>query len=101
LKKGIAFLLAPIHFVHITFFFLSTSKEAIKQDLKRYYSISKSDIVNLIFALTFVPEFRALFYYRLGKVRYLIKWMHPVFLNLHIYTSEIGPGLKIQHGFIR
>jgi serine O-acetyltransferase len=85
--------------LHIVFFLFSKDKNIILLDLKRYYSKSKSNVFNLIYVLTFIPEFRALFYYRIGKARYLIQWLHPVFLNLYFYTPKIGAGLKIQHGF--
>lgn len=84
---------------HVVVFMLSKQREIIVLDLNRYYSKSKLNIINLVYALTFISEFRALFYYRIGKVQYLIQWLHPVFLNLYFYTPNIGAGLKIQHGF--
>jgi serine O-acetyltransferase len=85
--------------MHILFFIISINKKYISDDLKKYYSGLNFQILNLVYALTYISEFRALLYYRLGKRRYLIQWLHPVFLNLYFYTSKIGPGLKIQHGF--
>ena len=44
------------------------------------------------------PEFRSLFYYRIGGKK-LLKFLLPEMPNLYIYTKEIGKGLFIQHGF--
>lgn len=49
--------------------------------------------------MTFYPEYRSLFYYRLGwigKILYLLCRPMP---TLYIRTKDIGPGLFIQHGF--
>ena len=45
------------------------------------------------------PEFRNLFYYRLGDYSAFLRWMFPPLPTLHISTASIGPGLFIQHGF--
>lgn len=99
MKKLLLIFLGLFKVVHVVFFLFSKQKNIILLDLKRYYSKSKNSIINLLYALTFISEFRALFYYRIGKARYLIQWLHPVFLNLYFYTLNIGAGLKIQHGF--
>lgn len=45
------------------------------------------------------PEFRSLFYFRLGWPSRLVSWLCPPEPTLHICTRDIGPGLFIQHGF--
>ena len=52
-----------------------------------------------IYFLTFFPEFRNLFYYRIGWVSNLIKWLCPKMNTLYLHVEDIGPGLFIQHGF--
>jgi serine O-acetyltransferase len=50
--------------------------------------------------MTRFPEFRNLFYYRIGGVRArLLSWLCPPMSTLYILTPKIGPGLFIQHGF--
>lgn len=49
--------------------------------------------------MTFYPEFRNIFYYRLGMLgRLFVPLCRPV-ATLYIVTPKIGPGLFIQHGF--
>lgn len=98
--KIIAFIFfLPLHLPHLIVFLLSPLKDCIAKDLKHHTLKWKWNLYDLLYTLTFKPEFRALFYYRIGMFRYLIQWLHPVFLNLYFLTPQIGPGLRIQHGF--
>ena len=99
MKNLLLLISIPFHTLHIVAFWLSTKRHIINSDLKKYYEKYHFQPLNLLYAITFIPEFRALFYYRIGKARYLIQWLHPVFLNLYFLTPKIGAGLKIQHGF--
>lgn len=46
------------------------------------------------------PEFRSIFYYRIGKVKGgLCGLIFPGRRNLYIWTKKIGPGLYIGHGW--
>ena len=49
--------------------------------------------------MTFYPEYRSLFYYRLGVVGRRISFLCRPMPTLYINTKQIGPGLFIQHGF--
>ena len=49
--------------------------------------------------MTFYPEFRNLFYYRIGQLSKVISFLCPAMNTLFIYTPKIGEGLFIQHGF--
>lgn len=99
MKTFLLILLIPFHIPSIIAFWLANNRQIIIADLNRYCTKYYSITGNILYALTFIPEFRALLYYRIGKARYLIQWLHPVFLNLYFYTPNIGAGLKIQHGF--
>lgn len=47
-------------------------------------------------------EFRSLFLYRIGRIRYLIKYLMPkgaVQLGFDVPREKLGGGLFIQHGF--
>ena len=50
-------------------------------------------------AMTFFPEYRNLFYYRIGGIYRLINWMCPQMDTLFIQADHMGAGLFIQHGF--
>jgi serine O-acetyltransferase len=50
--------------------------------------------------MLYYPEFRNLFYYRLGhKTSRFISFLCPKMNTLFINCPTIGPGLFIQHGF--
>jgi len=48
--------------------------------------------------MTFLPEFRNVFYLRAGIKGRLFAWMCPSLATLEIAPTSIGPGLFIQHG---
>lgn len=48
--------------------------------------------------MTFHPEFRSVFYFRVRSARPLSFLLKPM-PTLFIHTKDIGPGLFIQHGF--
>lgn len=84
------------------------SRECIKLDIERWLSClnlgkmpdtTLGVVWSFIQLMTFHPEFRSLFYYRIGwfsKTLHLLCCPMP---TLYIYTEDIGPGLFIQHGF--
>ncbi len=86
---------------------LSADKGGVlKADLARWATIcgleephKTIDFIKIfIILMTFYPEFRNLFYFRLGLKARLFAWMCPHLEGLHIDAKFIGPGLFIQHG---
>lgn len=57
-------------------------------------------ILCLVELLLSKPEFRNVFYLRLGGIKYLLYYLRP-YETLYIFTPsrEFGPGVYIQHGF--
>lgn len=90
-------------FPHLMVFLLHKDNEIIKSDIKRWlieleknYSIN----VGLIYLLSFRKEFRNLFYFRVGNIKYLLNLLCPEFDSLIISKEQnIGEGLFICHGF--
>ena len=79
--------------------------ERFSKDLKRWKSIknlSGTDRQALSFLLSSDKAFRSLFLYRLQNRRLYRRWvklLYPPLDSLYIWTSDIGGGLFIQHGF--
>lgn len=48
--------------------------------------------------MTFENEFRNVFYLRVGKAAWPIRWLCPRLVTLEIESPSIGPGFFIQHG---
>ena len=87
---------------HLILFFLHPKKNVIKYEVTRWLEItnrSKNVVWGFLELMIFLPEFRNLFYYRIGRLSYFIRWMCPSMNTLFIKTKNIGPGLFIQHGF--
>lgn len=92
---------------HIVMLRLSKNRELIKLDTIRWMEIfnkgKESTTIQKIFRfeilMTFSPEYRNLFYNRLGGVSLIISWLCPPVNTLFLTTTEIGSGLFIQHGF--
>jgi serine O-acetyltransferase len=77
-------------------------KAIIKADVLRWngvYIPNASFITGLVFHLCFYPEFRNLFYYRIGAISNLLNIYCGKISTLYLSTSKIGAGLFIQHGF--
>lgn len=87
---------------HLVAFLVSGEKEKIIADYRRWLDIigcSYQGITGLIYLLTFYPEFRNLFYYRIGTAGHLLNIICQKERTLHLLTPDIGGGLYIQHGF--
>lgn len=92
---------------HVAIMLLSANRHIIARDLDRWGSVMFSTVpagtaerIRLFVRLmTFKPEYRNLFYYRVGLVRFALQWLCRPMSTLYIHTKSIGAGLFIQHGF--
>jgi serine O-acetyltransferase len=102
IKKIVVILSAIRLLPHILLFNFHKNKKVIHYDVERWLKITNSGS-NLQFGfltlMTFFPEYRNVFYNRVGKISFLINWLCPKMNTLFILTKNIGPGLFIQHGF--
>lgn len=101
--KVVALLSAIRLLPHIISFNIHHKKDIVKYDIHRWLKCLKIDEntqYGFIHLMTYCPEFRNLFYYRIGFFSHFINWLCPkmntLFLRGH---CQIGPGLFIQHGF--
>lgn len=87
---------------HIILFYFHQNKKIIQAETKKWLGILEvnfSQPYGLIYLLTFYPEFRNLFYHRVGHHKYWLDLICPGRSSLIIATKDIGEGLFIQHGF--
>ena len=87
---------------HIILLNIHPKKDIIKYDVRRWLvccQIEAGIQFGFIYLMTFFPEYRNLFYYRIGFLKYLINCLCPKMNTLFISSNDIGPGLFIQHGF--
>lgn len=59
---------------------------------------SDSDLSVFFYMMDELPEYRTVFYYRLGFDSRAISWIAPAERTLHITCQEIGEGIFINHG---
>jgi serine O-acetyltransferase len=101
--------------IHIVFFKRSSSKEEISADVKRWIQILRPDMLenplleNLVWLLEMYPEFRNVFYFRLGRYEgnlseltlKLAKFLYkPVESFFFLDYVTLGPGFFVEHGLV-
>lgn len=81
----------------------SRQRAFIDADITRWNALSLNDIRPAWFLwvqlMGMYPEFRSLFYHRLGWSGRVVAALCRPESTLHICTRDIGPGLFFQHGF--
>lgn len=90
---------------HIILYYLNKIRDdKLFWDLKHYKrrkNIKYNDTLSLVYLLLVFPEFRNIFYLRVGKIWRYILFFFPPLSTLHIWTpsKRIGGGLYIGHGW--
>lgn len=87
---------------HLLVFYTHKNRGIVKADALRWLEIMKIKYRGgrgFIFLLYQYPEFRNLFYYRVGTISLFLRILCPKMSTLFIETDSIGEGLFIQHGF--
>lgn len=105
LRRARFFVNAVCLLPHLALFRHGPNRDLIAADLDRWRGlllrgqpeISRSKAF-LLLMIKF-PEYRNLFYHRLGQVGRLVVFLRPPSPTLYLCTEHIGPGLFIQHGF--
>jgi len=98
--KSITFFFSLIRLIpHCLIFRFNKNNDIILYEVNRWLDITKTKkSFGFIRLMTNFPEFRNLFYFRIGKWAKLIRFLCPQMNTLLIGTKNIGPGLFIQHG---
>jgi len=88
---------------------LSDQRRVVAADVDRWFDVVGPKCARRLALLWFLaryPEFRTLYYYRLRRGNLagagagaLTSLLYHGERTLHLVSSEIGPGLFIQHGF--
>lgn len=102
LKKLILTLNCLRLFPHLVLYNCHANKRVMRYDVERWLTILGKDTGvrwGFLELMRSFPEYRNLFYHRIGPYARCLNWMCPRMETLHIATHNIGPGLFIQHGF--
>lgn len=92
---------------HFAVFLLSHHRNLIWADLLRWAHLTlhaevagwRAVVGAFIRLMTFYPEYRSLFYQRVGWCSHLLAPLCRPQIALFFATRDIGPGIFIQHGF--
>lgn len=75
---------------HLIVFILHPKKDMILSDTQNF--------TNLILSLIFVKQYRNLFYYRVGNIKFFFKWILPEDSSLHVPVSlNLGKSALFVH----
>lgn len=89
----------------VTLYRRSSRRDVIGRDIARWVEClhaghaSETTTRQLAWLLAAFPEFRNLFFYRIGPSARLVRPLYRPESTLHIEAKAIGGGLFIQHGF--
>jgi len=90
---------------HLALWRFGPNRPLVEADLERWREIHLKSRPELSRAGVFLrlmlkhPEYRNLFYHRVGSLHRLVRFLCPPLSTLYLPVSKIGPGLYIQHGF--
>lgn len=88
---------------HLLVFAFSGNKTIIKVDISAYkdeYGLKGGTVYLLVHLLTHNTSFRSLFYYRIGKWKWICRWLGKGTVNLTLPpTVKIGGGLLLFHAY--
>jgi len=87
---------------HLLLFTFHKNRKVIYADVDRWvaiYSLPYSRPISFLYLLSFFPEYRNVFYLRIGAWKHFLNIICPRLSTLYIYTNDVGKGLFIQHGF--
>jgi serine O-acetyltransferase len=105
---GLLYTLSGLRLIpHLAVWKLSRNREIIDKDIARWQEILYSSsthrgqppLLAFIVLMTNYSEYRSLFYFRIGIINYLVRWLCRPLDSLYFACRDIGPGLFIQHGF--
>lgn len=90
-------------FPHLLAFAFCKNKRTIVEDISAYkeeYSLRGGRVYCFVHLLSHNTSFRSLFYYRIGKVKWLMQWLGKGTVNLTIpSTVQIEGGLLLFHAY--
>jgi serine O-acetyltransferase len=88
---------------HLLFFFFSKNKDIISYEVCLWITSKKrkikSNAIGFIYLMTIHPEFRNLFYHRIGFGACFISFLCRPLNSLYLECPNIGKGFIIWHGF--
>ena len=108
MKKVFFLLFGWLTIPHVFMYLLARNKQIINKDVDRWAKCAQikpigggnSFIINMMWLLLYIKEYRNVFYLRMNKKKWLLMYLPPL-STLYICTKSenFGAGTYIQHGF--
>ena len=108
MKKVFFLLFGWLTIPHVFMYLLSRNKQIINKDVDRWAKCAQikpigggnSFIINMMWLLLYIKQYRNVFYLRMDKKKWLLMYLPPL-STLYICTKSenFGAGTYIQHGF--
>ena len=96
-------LMFPLTVPHLICYRFAKNRRKIDADVERHENVVKKTDLKLLqvaYLLIFQKEFRNLFYYRIGRLNFFLRYLPRLStLYINVPDGKIGGGLVIQHGF--
>lgn len=89
-------------FMHLFILLVQKNKSLIFKDVDYWLEIRRhkmKPIIGFIYLLVTYPEFRSVYYFRIGNLKYLIKWYCPPRTNLTVGAGSIGEKFYVHLGY--
>ena len=107
-KIGVAALSGIRLLPHIALLLLSPNRKVLWRDLDRYAEFCESGrpravfdrVILFIWVMTYLPEYRSVFYFRHRTLGHLLAFLCPPMKSLALLAKKTcGPGMLVHHGF--
>lgn len=89
----------PVWFIYKILRLIKPEVRKIDTDVNVWKKWKSVNSMPFFYLFVKFPEFRSVVYYRIGIIKFLVKWLYQPLKSLYISTPQIGDGLMIQHGF--
>lgn len=89
---------------HIILWRCSRNRHLVDSDVRAWveaffeHHFRPSMTVAFLWLMTHYPEFRTLFYFRIGGLSRPVQFLCPRMESFMLFCTDLGPGLVIQHG---
>lgn len=91
--------LLPAYLIYRIFRRRKEEVRKFDEDLETWRQWKSVNYLPFFYLFVIYPEFRTVFYKRIGKASLFVKWLCKPLSTCYLITSQVGGGIKIQHGF--
>jgi len=104
--ENLIFWIGSVRFIfHLFIFYFHPKKDILIKERNQWIKVilnsENYSLYKFIWLLKFIPEYRSVYYFRVGRISHLLRILaygrESLYLNMP--SKDVGSGLVIQHGF--